>query len=772
MTDAAELAREQKYFDKAWEARERQREELSRARDGAALQRGAQMAVQKAAKAHAATLGEPDEAVAYGRFDLDGQAYYIGKHAISDEQREKLVINWQTNFGALYEQATVTDPHGVERKRVFRTEHNEILSFEDLVFADLLERVAELSDTELIGINDSLLEELNVGRTGEMRDIVRTIQAAQSGLIRHSIESLLVVQGGPGTGKSAVALHRASWIIFNHSDTLSAEDILVIGPTDTFTNYIRQVLPGLGDRDVQQISLRRLGPQRSGRRDEPRETAALKGQAKMATLLKRALSSRIRFPGDESALTIGQGRSGTSVTRESVEAQLHRLRTSPTYVQGRAGMRAWLVRQVEEAQLERAPRSAPNVDATAVDNALERMWPQLTPQQFLQELLGSTARLTEAAGDEFTAGDIRRLYRQSAQRLASEIWADSDVALLDEAEELIRGGITTFAHIIVDEAQDLSPMQLRSIRRRSRNGSYTVVGDIAQSTGPWTRNSWDDVIEALRQDYVEKIGVLELGYRVPKEVFEFAAELLPVIAPGITAPRVVRPAPEPPRFVATNAEELLGETVIAIREHAGKGRFVGVVVAPEHHDHVARALTADEVHFSDADTGHLGAAVNLVSASEAKGLEFDAVVVVEPAAIAAIDASGLRLLYIALTRTTKYLTVIHARAFAPLALEGTSDEEPSEETSTVNLFDVPAVLATPFEREPLTDQALPPGKPSATSQQSENGQPKPRLSPMLRGATAAMAEEIRAGISPQFWPAVLDELRHILGLDDETRGTP
>ena len=756
MADISELALEQKHFDEAWTARQAMRENLGNARQAAA-NKGAAARIGKAAAAFMGKLGGPNDPVAHGRFDHEGETFYVGMHGIFDANRDVMVLDWRTKHGELYEQATVADPRGVTVKRAFKTDRNTIEDFEDFVFADLAERLSDLTEFEQAGVNDVLLDDLNQKRTGAMRDIVKTIQASQSGLIRHPLESLLVIQGGPGTGKSAVALHRASWIIFNHPDVLKAEDILIVGPTDTFTNYIKQVLPALGENDVVQRSLRRLGPQPSNRRDEPLETAALKGHAKMAELLRRALHLRVRFSGDDAELLVGRGRGSTAIPRERVEAQLEALRSSSSYSQGRTAMRASLVRSVEEAQLAKNPRASVSVDATAVDNALERVWPQLTALSFLQDLLGSTARITEAAGDDFTAGDINRLYRQSAARLAAETWSDSDVALLDEADHLIRGTVDQFTHIIVDEAQDLTPMQLRSLRRRSRTGSYTIVGDIAQSTGPSARGSWDDIIETLRMDHPSTSEELGFCYRVPEGIFEVAARLLPRIAPGLTAPTVVRPAPEPPSFVLTDPDTLCDGVVAAVEGHAGKGRFVGVVVAPSQHRAAAEALKAAGVNFADADSGQLGASVNLVSAAEAKGLEFDAVVVVEPAAIAEIDDSGLRLLYIGLTRATKYLTVVHGREFAPLDLAGLPNEPVD-----AHHVDVEPVPAVPEPTPPAPATIGPVSEATGGAAASPD-----TLSPLLKGAASSLADQIRSGVSSEQWATILDEVRSQLGLDAE-----
>ncbi|GAB4007139.1 HelD family protein [Nocardioides ultimimeridianus] len=745
MTQIADIAEVQDHFDRAWDRREAAR--AAAKAGGPAGTRHAQIALNSQNRNYLAKLAPADVAVAHGSIRLDdGEVVYVGRDTIWDEAKDILVVNWRTQIGELYERATVQDPRGVALKRTFHTDRNHVVAFDDVVFAELLGKVAELTELELSGVDDALLADLDTGRTGTMRDIVRTIQAAQSELIRHDSHALLVIQGGPGTGKSAVALHRASWLLFNE-DGLTPDRVLVIGPTDTFTNYIKDVLPGLGDHSVPQLSLRRLGPQNSTRREEPIPTARLKGEDRMATLLGRALHLRIRFAGNDPELTITNGRTPITIPRADIEAQIDALRSAPTYNAGRLGMRSWLTSRVERALQEpgRLGLSQP-VDMPAVDVALDRVWPPLTAQQFVRDLLGSQNRLQEAAGDDFTAGDIGRLFRRAAGTAAAETWADSDVALLDEAESLINGMPERYAHILVDEAQDLSPMQLRSVARRSLNGSMTIVGDVAQSTGPWARDSWDEVMSALSRPGVPVVlEELAYGYRVPSEIYAIAAQLLPYVAPGLQPLTVVRPAPKEPEFIIDNGDyDVIDETIDAITEHAKKGRFLGVIVTPEFKPRLAEELTSREISFADADKGSLGSAVNLISASEAKGLEFDAVIVVEPAAIAAMDR-GLRLLYIALTRATKYLTVVYSQAFAHLGLEGAPPLAPP---------DIPVVTVAVPEPAPIRAAALPqPATPGV-------------LSPALVIAAGQWAAQLRDEIAPHKLGAFIAEIARQLGLPE------
>jgi DNA helicase IV len=729
-TDEAELAREQKYFDRAWDARERSRRSLSEA--AAAVGGKASVALGNAAKGHIEQLGDPDEAVAIGRFDHeDGETLYVGKRVITDDDGELLVISWKARGAAAYFEASYDNPQGVARKRTFEVERNHILAFEDVVFADLAARVDELTALEHEGIDDAVLRDLDASRTGEMRDIVQTIHSLQYELVRSPLEQLLIVQGGPGTGKTVVGLHRVSWLLFNHPQDLTASDVLVIGPNPTFTRYIRQVLPGLGDHQIEHRDLRTLGPQPGTGREEHPDTARIKGEARMAQLLQRGLVQRVRFP--ERATTLDVGTAGdvlASLTRSEVEDALGRsVSQARSYMIGRASMRSWIATTVE-ARVRRGVQ----VPAAAVEAALERIWPSLTPQMFLRDLFGSRDRLLAAAGEHFSAAEVTRLFRPASDRVSDERWTLTDVALLDEVDMLLSGTGSAFGHIVLDEAQDLSPMQLRSVRRRSRSGSYTVLGDLAQSTGLWARESWDDVVQTLRFRHPSAIVALKLGYRVPQQIYALAAQLLPYSAPTVEPPSVIRIGPAEPDLRSVSAAELGAEAVRAARDYAARGLFVGIICADEHRSAVVKVLNEEDVQYQDTLGGALGTSINLVSAVNAKGLEFEAVVVVEPESIAAQSAHGLRLLYVALTRTTKYLTVVHSGPVLPI---------PGR--------DAPG-------RPPVVEVAALEGRASRTSSKARPVK-QVGLDPFSAGLVsslgALLADQIADAAQPRLWDAIV-----------------
>jgi DNA helicase IV len=658
---AAELAAEQDYFDAAQKHRERMRSETSHAAEAAA-HGGAARWLAKWAKRRKDGIAAPDEAIAWGRTDDEGgTALYVGRDTIFDDSAEVLVVSWKAPAAAPFYQANHANPLGLVRKRTFQCDGNAITNFQDVVFAAIADELAELTAPDRPPIDDTLLAELDRSRDGAMHDIAATIHAAQYDLIQAPLEQLLVIEGGPGTGKTAVALHRVSYLLFNNQEQLEAEDVLVVGPHPAFTRYIRTVLPDLGDTSVDQVDVGQLGPNvRRGRTEAP-AVRRLKGDARMADLLARALDARIGVPEPAERLLI-DGHFVT-LTAAEVSAAVGTARAAALpYAQRRQLLRDRLTQLVQDRD-----GSVDRDQFGPVDNLVERLWPQLSAPAFLRDLFGSRGRLTAAAGHDFTAGEAALLHRRGADRLSNEVWTAADLPLLDEAEALINGLSKRYAHIVVDEAQDLSPMQLRSIARRSSTGSMTLVGDLAQSTGAWARDHWDEVTRHLPSTLPQETVALRYGYRVPRQVYEFAAQLLPVAAPEVQPAEVVRDGPTNPGVhQVEEVAERAGRAAAVAIGHAGRGRFVGIVCPASCRAEVEAALASNAVTWSSADRGELDTAINLVSPQEAKGLEFDAVVVVEPAEIVAEDERGHRLLYVAFTRTTRFLDVVCVGSALPL----------------------------------------------------------------------------------------------------------
>lgn len=674
----AEIQREQQYFDDAMEAH---LEKVSRASSNmATLGTAAERRAMKQVQDRQVALGE-DSAVAFARMDLDGgDSWYIGKTLIQDEDHNPLVISWKSDMASRYYQATAQDPRNVTRKRDFFTSGNQIESLDDIWLAELAEELESLEQND-VHVSDTLLESLTSTRNGTMQDIVRTIQASQDAVMRADKDSLLVVQGGPGTGKTAVALHRASWLLVKYRETLNPAQLLVVGPNPAFVRYIQDVLPGLGDDDVTQTSVQQmLSRDMRIRSQDSDRVAKIKGDARMADVIAEGLNDRIKLPSGMIRIRRRNSASTINVLPESVVDDIRRLR-SEYYGVGREKLKQRLLeRCAEQLDVSRGVNVENVLDPKSLEAEVSKMWPKVTAAQFVRELLGSKARLRRAGKDFLSEEEIDALYRPAADRITEEPWTLADLALIDEAVSNIDDREQSWGHIIVDEAQDLSPMQIFALRRRSSNGSMTVVGDVAQSTGPFARDNWSDVIEGLKSNMPVKQETLAHGYRVPREVYAVAEGLLPQVAPSVEAPEIVRSTGAEPELFDVAHTQVATEVAKVASHHSSKGRFVGVIAPSEWWDQIAEAFDEQDVQWTNASDGGLGRSINLVTPEASKGLEFDSVVLVAPQTILEQD-NGARLLYIAITRTTSRLDVI-----AP------SDEIPEvirEGFSTVKVIDEP-----------------------------------------------------------------------------------
>ncbi|PWR12673.1 hypothetical protein DKT69_23240 [Micromonospora sicca] len=604
--------------------------------------------------------------MALGRIVDAEDTLYIGHSSIRDADGTMLVINWKLGAAKPFFNASPQDPHGLISKRTFEFDGHNVVDFEETVFAALARQIEALdakADEPLQkGPDAALLRELNRKRSGEMREIVRTIQAAQYDLITAPMDQVLVIQGGPGTGKTAILMHRVSWLLFNNQSRLPAHEVLVVGPNTTFTRYIKGLLPSLGDHDVKHLSINRLAPAVPiGRTDTP-EAARLKGEARLSKLLRIALATRINPPSSAMLTTVrGNNRQVRLDLEKVTEAFNSTLRQQGPYNVRRRSLRDRVKTLIQHADR----RLTPSALGTAAADLTDRIWPRLAATDLVGELFAAPDRLKTPASEDFNAEELALLHRGSRKGPGDETWSEADLALLDEADALLNGTPQRYGLIVVDEAQDLSAMQLRSIARRSSSGAITLVGDIAQSTGAAARDNWSDVLAHLPRKHPHQVEDLKYGYRVPRQVYEFAAPLLATAAPGVAQPTVVRDAPaDPGRHHVTPARRAAATVEIA-QAHAGKGRFVGIVCAESCRQELEQALTEQEVAWMDADQGELGSSINVVSPRGAKGLEFDSVIVVEPAHIAREDPRGERLLYIALTRTTKFLDVVYADPNVP-----------------------------------------------------------------------------------------------------------
>jgi DNA helicase IV len=494
-----------------------------------------------------------------------------------------------------------------------------------------------------------------------MRDIVATIAAEQDEVIRAPLASCLVVQGGPGTGKTAVGLHRAAFLLYEHRRELDAAGVLVVGPNPIFLRYIAQVLPSLGETAVRQTTLERLlsGTAYRRRGGDGHDAARLKGDARMAAVLARAVTASVQPPDTrlESVTPWGRIRLDAEAVFEAV-ADVHD-RGVPHNV-GRAALRTRLVRLARQDLVARRGEELAGLEAVDASlradrgwqRALDRIWPALNPASLVRRLLTNRNALRTASAGVLGGDEQALLLRPPTKRVSDEPWTVDDLALLDEAEALLAGPPPAYGHVVVDEAQDLSGMGFRALARRSPARSMTVLGDLAQATAPAAQSSWDDVVGHLGSPATARRAELDLGYRVPAAIVDVANRLLAEAAPGVTPCRSVRLDGRPPRFLAVEPtlgrEGLQDRVATAVAELGGRFASVAVIAPP-----------------GLAPAPHRLPGVTVLAPPDAKGLEFDAVVVVEPAAIAGGTAQGLRLLYVALTRAVQELFVVHAAPLPP-----------------------------------------------------------------------------------------------------------
>jgi DNA helicase IV len=704
-----------------------------------------------------ATLNAVEQGLCFGRLDLDGsdgdERRYIGRLGLLDEAHdyEPLLIDWRAPAARPFYTATAARPEGVHRRRHIRTRSRRVLGVDD----EVLDLDSAVGQAQRVGLTNeaALLAALAASRTGRMVDIVATIQAEQDRVIRASPQGVLVVQGGPGTGKTAVALHRAAYLLYTHRRQLTKRGVLVVGPNPAFLRYIEQVLPSLGETSVLLTTIAQLYPGVHARGSEPAETAAIKGRAVMTQVVAAAVRDRQRLPEHPITLTLdgqvlrldrGLCRAARTRARRSRRPHNQAKRIFDREVvaalaeQVASGLGRGLLAPADLADIRAELRASPELAAT-----LEQLWPVLSSQQLLTDLYADPQLLASATQGVLPAGECDALARPAPLPGTDpdQVWTPADVPLLDEAAELLDGdgdgsaraareaaalraelryaqgvldilgldedldpellratdlidaerlaerqrqdryGSTaeraaadrtwTYGHVIIDEAQELSAMAWRALMRRCPSRSMTVVGDLAQTSSPEGARSWQEVLGP----YVARrwrLAELTINYRNPAEAAELANRVLAAVDAAITPPRPVRRTGVPPRVVPiTSLAAQLPEVIATEAAAVGDGRLA--VIAPA--GRVAELLPLLAPLGSAADpTPTVGSAdpeapLNLLTVAQAKGLEFDGVVLVDPAGIVAESPRGLNNLYVALTRTTRRLCIVHCGTL-PAVLAG------------------------------------------------------------------------------------------------------
>ncbi|MFC4536678.1 HelD family protein [Sphaerisporangium dianthi] len=610
----------------------------------------------------AALADHPDTPLFFGRLDRTGEddlplTIHVGRRHVHDDHSRPLVIDWRAPVSRAFYQARPSEPMGVLRRRRFGFHGGELTAYEDEPL-DQAGQGAALQESRI------LTDEIERPRTGPMRDIVATIQPDQDEIVRADLTQTVCVQGAPGTGKTAVGLHRAAYLLFTHREKLSRSGVMIVGPNRAFLSYISSVLPALGEVKVDQTTVAGLVGDHAAA-EEP-AVAALKGDARMAPVLRRALWMHISKP--EEGLLITRGVNRFRVADHEVREIVASLRGTTRYGPGRAALAQRLAHAVLVRMEQRGESPDDRVqDAVArskpVKQLIDQIWPRVTPQQVLFRLLSDGDFLAAAARADLTADECETLlWAKPARSWKSAKWSAADAALMDELADLVER-TPTLGHVVVDEAQDLSAMQLRALGRRCRTGSATVLGDLAQGTTPWSARSWEEVLLHLGVSE-GAVTELTLGFRVPREVLDFAARLLPSVAPTLAAPRSLRPGAGSLSLRRT-ADVPAGLTA-AVREASGREGSIGVIAADGSTASVAAALAADGLPHDllDPDSSP-EQRVSVIPASLAKGLEYDHVIVVEPADIVAAEDRGLARLYVVLTRAVSSLVVLHARDLPP-----------------------------------------------------------------------------------------------------------
>jgi len=599
-------------------------------------------------------------ALCFGRIDEeDAETFYVGRRHVETPKGDPVVVDWRAPVSVPFYRATVQDPFGLKRRRRFSIEGHHLLDILDEVFDDPDSMLSGMAG----GIADPLLAELERARTGEMRDIVATIQAEQDVVVRAGLDVCLVVQGGPGTGKTAVGLHRAAYLMYEHREELTDSRVLVIGPNPVFLRYISQVLPSLGETSVVQTTVPGLrGASFPVRAVEPAAVAAVKGDARMAEVVQNACRARLRRPTDDIVVATRWG--PVRLTPDALGAAMDdALALGRSWQLDRDAFRGSVIGLL----LEGLERIRPDVLATreqlaedvrndrGASSAIDRIWPAISAPAIVRQILTSRATLARAADGILAADEQRLILRKSSGSVTQEPWTSADIPLIDEAEAFIAGLPRKYGHIVVDEAQDLSAMALRVLARRAGpRPSMTILGDLAQATTAWSQPSWEEALGHLGLPPNAEIAELEIGYRVPGPILEMANRLLPIAAPNVRPSRSVRAHGTPPALVLVAADELLAS--VGTELTALMGDWVSVaVIAPEA---LLPAL---------GDALPVSAGVSLLEPLGAKGLEFDAVIVVEPAAIFA-EVNGARLLYVAMTRAVQELSLVHSEPLPPVLL--------------------------------------------------------------------------------------------------------
>ncbi|MEU6575584.1 UvrD-helicase domain-containing protein [Streptomyces sp. NPDC046805] len=599
----------------------------------------------------------------------EGERFYIGRRHVHDAEGDPMVIDWRAPVSQPFYRASKKDPMDIGLRRRFGYTGGDLTAYED-------EHLSDPADASEAATTSKLLQqEIERPRVGPMRDIVATIQPEQDEIVRSGLGGTVCVQGGPGTGKTAVGLHRVAYLLYAHRERLARTGTLVIGPNKSFLHYIEQVLPALGELTVQQATVDDLvtgsgnGSAGGGGGVEVRgaddaAAATVKGDARMAEVLRRALYSHVTLP-TEPVVVVRGSRRWRVPAYELEDLVRELLDRGMRYGAAREALpqriaHAVLVRmeQAGEAPDDRVQDAVAR--SSAVKAAVKEVWPAVDPAKLVLRLLTDADFLAvHAEGILDEAEQKTILWAKPVRSVKSAKWSAADAVLIDEASDLVQR-THSLGHVVLDEAQDLSPMQYRAVGRRCTTGSATVLGDLAQGTTPWATRSWVEALAHLgKSDGV--IEELTAGFRVPTDVITYASLLLPHIAPGLTPVASVR---ENPGFFEVRPIAGTADVVAACAELLRNEGSTGLIAADARVPALAEALTAAGLpYIAPGEETTEETRLTLVPASLAKGLEYDYVVLDEPQAVVdgePDERTGLRRLYVSLTRAVSGLIVTHA----------------------------------------------------------------------------------------------------------------
>ncbi|MGW1162077.1 HelD family protein [Streptomyces sp. NPDC002519] len=621
---------------------------------------------------------EPDSPLFFGRLDFEDsvaagdhrrQRYHIGRRRVSEHPAAPpLVIDWRAPVSRIYYQASALDPRGVSVRRRFGWAPWSHGAPEDLTGLEdeHLDRSGRAEEHD--AASALVAAEIERPRLGPMRDIVATIQPEQDDLVRGELKESVCVQGAPGSGKTAVGLHRAAYLLYTFPERLQRGGLLIIGPNRTFLRYISEVLPSLGEIDIAQLTVEDVVARHPVRREDGEDVAALKHSDRMAVVLERALYARVRCPEESLAVTDGSyrwrvGSADMARVIDDVRAQ------GVPYAVGREHVRTRVVNLIQQQAERRAgPKSvtwARRIGRSKpVAAFLDAAWPAARPEEVVATLLSDAAVLGDAAEDLFDADEQAALvWARPPRSEKSAPWSAEDMLLLDEVAGLIDRP-EGFGHVVVDEAQDLSPMQCRAIARRSAFGSVTVLGDLAQATAPWSARTWRQQLTHLGKAQAT-IVPLTTGFRVPAAVMELANRLVTALDADVPPARSLRHDGE--LSVREVADTAVAATT-AVRAALEREGSIAVIAADDEVARMSAALRKAGIETATAEDVGTAARVTVLPATLVKGLEYDHVIVVEPAAIVESEPRGLNRLYVVVTRAVSRLDVLHTRPLPePLA---------------------------------------------------------------------------------------------------------